>query len=129
MYCLDTNVVIDILRKNEQIRKKIEEISGVGEIYITTITLCELYRGAYLSNKTDYSFQIINNFLTEVEMINFDKDSCQEFGKIYTSLSKRGKITQELDLMIASIAKVNNLVLITRDKEHFKNTDVKLEIW
>jgi predicted nucleic acid-binding protein len=41
-----------------------------------------------------------------------------------------GKQTQEFDLMIASIAKENNLIVITRNKKHFEDIpDLKVEEW
>ena len=38
-------------------------------------------------------------------------------------------MTEESDLMIASIAKANGLVLVTRNKKHFENIDIKIEVW
>jgi len=35
----------------------------------------------------------------------------------------------ESDLMIASIAKNNSLILVTRDKKHFDNLGIKVEQW
>ena len=31
--------------------------------------------------------------------------------------------------MIGSFAKTYNLTLVTKDKKHFENMDIKLEVW
>lgn len=127
-YCLDTNIIIDFLRNDKKIVDLIKDISD-DELFTTYINLCELYKGAYLSSRTESELKIIHNFINSLEILDFSEDSCDFFGKEYARLSNVGKITQESDLMIASIAKVNDLIVITRNKKHFENIDVKIECW
>lgn len=128
MYCLDTNIFVDWLRGDSKLDVKIKSVQDEG-IFMTSVTLCELYRGAYLSSKKDHSLAIIEDLLEDIEIIELTKDACKEFGKDFASLDKLGVRTQDSDLMIASIAKAHNLILITRDKKHFANIDIKLEVW
>jgi tRNA(fMet)-specific endonuclease VapC len=128
MYCLDTNIVIDILRNNESLREKAQNISGRGGLFITTITLCELYKGSYLSERIPFSLNMIEDFLEEVEVIDFNREACKEFGGLYVKLKNSGEMIPETDIMIASIVKENDLILVTRDK-HFEKTGVKVEVW
>ena len=127
-YCLDTDIVIDFLRNDEKIVDAINNLEN-EELYITYITLCELYKGVYLSNKQDYELKIIYDFINNIDLIDFNVEACDFFGSEYARLSKEGKMTQESDLMIASIAKVNDMVIITRNKKHFENIRTKIEIW
>lgn len=128
MYCLDTNTVIDIFRGDRALKEKVEKASDAG-IFITSITLCELYKGAYLSKEAEKSLNEINTFLLYFDSLDLTRDACEIFGKEYSRLQKLGKNTEELDLIIASIAKANNLTLITRDQKHFENINIKKEIW
>ncbi len=128
MYCLDTNIVIDLFRGEEDTIAKIDTIRD-KVIFITTITLCELFKGAYQSSRKR-DLYVIKNFASSNEIITLCVDSCEIFGEVYLELKKKGKLIPEPDLMIASIAKQNNLTLITRDKNHFKNIpNLSLEIW
>jgi len=129
MYCLDTNIVIDIFRGDEKLREKVNEIGESEDIFISFITLCELYKGAYLSKEAEKSLNEINTFLLYFDSLDLTRDACEIFGKEYSRLQKLGKNTEELDLIIASIAKANNLTLITRDQKHFENINIKKEIW
>jgi len=42
---IDTNIVIELFKGNEQVRKKCEEI-GEDRLYISEITVAEFYYGA-----------------------------------------------------------------------------------
>ncbi len=128
-YCLDTNIVFALLRGEALLKNKFIEFSLSGQFYITYITLCELYKGAFLSKLSEKSLQEIESFLQTTEVLDFDIDACKIFGEEYARLNKIGKQTQESDLMIASIAKTYGLTIITRNKKDFENIDVKLEVW
>ena len=130
MYCLDTNIVVDILRGDRLLGDKIDDLMSKGIIfYLTPITLCELYRGAYGHAQKENKLTEINSFISNFELLALDVDSCDNFGNTYSLLKKSGKMTSEFDLIIASIVMVNDLILITRDKKDFEYTGVKLEIW
>jgi len=129
MHCLDTSVVVDFLRGNRHIIDKITKLVEEEKVFLTSITLCELFKGVYLSNKVEKELEIVENFIKSVGFLYHDSDSCKYFGEVFAKLHKNGKMTNEFDLMIASIVKVNNMVLVTMDKRHFENLGVKLEIW
>lgn len=129
MYCLDTDILIDFLRNNEKAVLKIKEISEKGKIFTTPINLCELFKGAYLSSKVTKELNIIYSLIWSLEVLEFREDICREFGIEYGYLKEIGKMIQEFDIIIACFAKINNLTLVTRNKKHFENIDIKLEVW
>lgn len=129
MYCLDTNIIVNYLRGNKETISKVNEISEDCEIFITPLTLCELFRGAYLSTDSEIKVKLIKEFTDSFLLLEFDEKVCIEYGKEYARLSKLGKITENIDLMIACFAKINNLVLVTRNKKHFENIGIKTEVW
>lgn len=130
MYCLDTSILVDIIRGDQVLGDKIDNLMGEGIIfYITPITLCELYRGAYGHAQKENKLAEINSFITNFGLLDLDSISCDYFGKTYSILKKSGKMTGEFDLIIASITLANDLILITRNKKDFEHTGVKLEVW
>ncbi len=122
MYCLDTDVLIDYLRGDEKTIAKLSQLytHGVG-LFTTFINLCELYRGVYASKNKDKEEADINTLIYTIKPLEMDQHSCIFFGKEWARLGKIGKSTQILDLMIASVAVVNNLTLLTRNKKHYEN--------
>ena len=112
---------------DEAVKEKLANISD--NLYITPLLFCELYRGVYLSSKPSNDLQLIDALLASTTLLEFDKVACKIFGQEFARLQKAGKTTEEPNLMIASIAKANYLILVTRNKKHFENINVKLEIW
>lgn len=122
MYCLDTDIVVAFFRRNSEAADKLKQIKAVGaDVAVTTLTLCELYRGAFLSSQRDYNLSIISELLETVTLLPQNEVSCLLFGQDYALLKKKGTLTQETDLMIASVCKANNRILVTRNIKDFKN--------
>jgi predicted nucleic acid-binding protein len=128
MYCIDTNIFVEFLRGNKEIIKRFNEAYS-EDIFVSPITLCELFQGAYLSSNPESKIKEINDFIGSFDLLSFDKDVCEEFGRQYSELAKSGKMIPEFDLIIGCFAKINNLILITRDKKHFENIGIKAEVW
>jgi len=128
-YCLDSSIVIDWLRGDQELDAKIQEAQEHGNIFMTVLTLCELYKGAYLARTKERALVIIKDLVENIGILDLSYEACEEFGKEYAFLDKIGKRTQEPDLMIASIAKVKNFIVVTRNKKHFENVDVRVEVW
>jgi len=106
-YCLDTNIVIDFLRNKPLVVDSIRKMEG-EDLFVTSITLCELYKGVYLSNNSGNELIVINNFLNSVILIEFNQESCRLFGEEYWA---------------------HDLTVVTRNKKDFENINVKLEVW
>lgn len=129
MYCLDSSIVIEIFHGNEIVKSKLGKIEE-SEIFITAITACEIYKGAFLSKNPEKDIFIVNNFLRSVNILDLDVYSGEVYGKVYAELKKSGNLTQDFDLMIAAICIANNKTLITRNKKHFENIkQLKVESW
>lgn len=128
MYCIDTNVAIDFLRGESEIIKKISSLREEG-ICLTSVSLCELFKGVFLSSKSESDLKIVEAFVESNGILDLDKESSSEFGRLFSKLNKIGKMIPEADLMIASIVKANNIALITRDKKHFENLGIEVISW
>ena len=94
-------------------------IQHSGRLAIPSIVLGELYAGAYLLNDPDPLLQKIADLLVFVDVIDFDSDSAEQFGKLRGFLQPRGLVVPPIDLLIASVAVANDLILITHNTSHF----------
>ncbi|MFH0876381.1 MAG: PIN domain-containing protein [archaeon] len=127
MYCLDTNIIVDFFRGNAEIVKKVNENKNVST---TMLNLCELFKGAYISSFSELQIKQINDFSKEIQILNMSKASCDNFGRIYSYLRKKGALSQDFDLMVAAIAIAENKTLITKNVKHFENIpNLKIEKW
>lgn len=131
MYCFDTNIVIDMFRGDRALKARIEAVQHLGvEVSVTTLTLCELFKGAYAAQRQEDALKLVRGFVETVRILEQTSAGCEFFGKDYAALKKSGKLTQEIDLMIGCIAKSNGKILVTRNDKHFKNIpDIRIEKW
>ena len=122
IYCIDTNVVVDIFRGDTTLLNKIENITKQkNNFFITILTLAELYKGAYLSARQEKNILLIKEFIKNIEILNFSKEASEIYGKKFSELQNLGKQTEEIDLLIGSIILANDANLITKNKNHFEN--------
>jgi len=130
MYLLDTNICIYIIKKKPiEVFKRFKQLE-IGTLKISSITVAELYFGAYNSQNFKKNIEIVKNFLLPFEIVDFDKKASIEYAKIKAYLRKKGQIIGELDMQIAGIALSNNLVLVTNnEKEFVRVNNLKIENW
>ena len=120
MPVLDTSFLIDIIRGKTEALRKLYEIEADGlSLNTTQINVLELYKGAYLSEKTTQNIQDIRNILEYLFILNIDENVYEVFGSISARLSTEGRTIGAFDELIASIALCNDGKIVTKDK-HFQ---------
>ena len=120
--CLDTDVLIDYLRKPSPETKRFME--GVFEkklhACITSINAFEIWYGAFLAPEKTHLALCTEDFLNQLEVVDFDYASSVEAGRVLADLRKRGEPLEIRDLFVGCICKVSNMPLITRNFKHYK---------
>lgn len=118
--------MVAYLRNDPSIKNKLEEFAKKQEsLYITTINVFELYKGAYKATQ-GRELAKVERLLNLFIILTLDRDSARLAGDINNKISSIG----ESDLLIASIAMANEQTLVTRNKKHFeKILGLKIEGW
>jgi len=116
---LDSDVVINILKKKEETIKKLKSLKN-SRFFISPIVVAEIYAGARDNEKKD-----IEKLFSYFESIDIDTT----IGRLAGEYAKRykkayNKISLE-DYLIAASVKVHNLKLWTYNKKHY-SMDVEL---
>lgn len=128
-YLLDTDIYIYLLNGNENILQKIKEV-GDTNIYLSAITVAELYFGIFNSQKKNQNLKKIQKHLEKTQIKNFNRSAAKTFGRLKAELKKNGKTLADMDLAIAAIAEENNLALVTHNTRHFeKIPGLVIEDW
>ncbi len=137
---VDTNIAIDFLRgEDPKVEKKIKNLISQGtDLTISQITSCELWYGVYAlksKQKQIVEAKKLNNFISNLsEIKTLDSNSSKIYGEICAELDRSGMRVPQFDLLNASIAIVNKINLITKDKKHFPRINAFsefdfLELW
>lgn len=129
-YLLDTNICIYIIKnKPAQVFEKFLTLP-IGSVGISSITLAELNYGVTKSKSVEKNTNALMKFLTPIEIVDFNYDAANEYGKIRTNLELKGTPIGPLDLLIASHALSLNITLVTNNVKEFNRiSELKIEDW
>jgi tRNA(fMet)-specific endonuclease VapC len=128
--CLDTDLLIAILRGKDEAYSKIVEMDQEAKGATTAVNAFEVFFGAQRSVRKSENVKEASKLLERLEVIPLDLASAQRAGMLAAKLMEKGETIDYRDAMIAGIALENDLVLVTRNKTHFNRIkELKLEIW
>jgi tRNA(fMet)-specific endonuclease VapC len=129
-YLIDTNICIYIMNNRPtDVIQKFKKIN-IGEIGVSTITISELQYGVAKSQSRTNNQIRLDEFIAPLEILPYDRAAAKAYGDIRYQLEKIGQTIGPLDLLIASQAMSQNLIIITnKDREFVRIRKLKVENW
>lgn len=109
---LDTSVLIEVMSNNAKIQDRLERLNE--SVATSVVTKYELLK----AQKEDRAMAL----LEAINIYDYDGVSAERAARIYKELRKRGRMINELDILIASIAIAHDELLVTLDRD-FKNIE------
>lgn len=131
IYNLDTNIVIEFLRSNKSVTRKILNAHDAGDtLIICSVVYYEIMRG-FDQNKPPSGRQIkFKQLYSETEHFILDDKAAGIAAEIYRYLCKRGQKIEDDDIFIAAITLANDAILITDNVKHFERVpNLKVVNW
>ena len=117
-YCLDSNVVSDILRGDSKVIPRLKEVLRNGDkLFIPSIVYYEVVRGLKAAGKTRM-LKNFQDFYDTVRHIDLNMIAIEKAVEIYIQL-RNGQMIEDNDIYIAAIAMVNSCTLVTANVRHF----------
>jgi tRNA(fMet)-specific endonuclease VapC len=127
-FLLDTDTCSAHMRHPAQLAHRF--IQHIGQLAISSVTLAELYAGAYKHSQANRLLALIADLLQDVRVIDFDPACAQRFGQVRGTLLQGGISVPTTDLMIASAALVHDLTLVTHNTADYRNIPgLRLDDW
>lgn len=124
-YCLDSNVVSDILRKHPDVMRHLNAaLDNDDNIFIPSIVYYEVVRGLKAAGKTRM-LKDFDEFYSNAKHLYLDQDDLTTIEKaieIYLQLHN-GRLIEDNDIYIAAIAMVNGCTLITANVRHLSRVE------
>jgi tRNA(fMet)-specific endonuclease VapC len=130
IYSLDTNVIIDLLKKREKTGKRFLEAAYNNQFIIAPYVFFELYYGFYSQNSTAQM-----KIFADIEKILFypglnETDVMKKAAEIAFDLKRHGVSDQKTDIFIAAWTIEADATLVTSNTKHFENIKgLKLVNW
>lgn len=127
-FLLDTNICSSHIRRPAGLAHRMMQYSG--RLWLSSVVLAELYAGAYMLDQPARILASIEELRKDLGVLPFDERCAQEFGKLRGVLKRQGIGGNPVDLMIASVALVHDLTLVTHNTADFRFIPgLRLEDW
>ncbi|MEG3865079.1 type II toxin-antitoxin system VapC family toxin [Microcoleus sp. MON2_D6] len=129
MYVLDTNTLIYYFKGQGQVAQNLANVSPL-EIVVSTIVLFELQVGIAKSNSPAKRTQQLQQFLSRVNVIPFDRDAALAAATIRAQLEQQGTPIGPIDVLIAGTAVALQATLVTHNvKEFSRVSELAIADW
>ncbi len=129
-YMLDTNICIYVIKhKPEMVFQELQK-HDPSEICISSVTYAELVHGVEKSSAVEKNRLALSMLLARIEILNFDVEAANSYGKIRADLEKRGTPIGPLDMMIAGHAQSLGYTVVTNNVKEFARVEgLNIENW
>jgi len=129
-YMLDTDICSYVIRERPlEVFEKFKKVE-VNQLCISTVTYAELIYGVEHSSSRKINRPIIDDFARHLDIIAWDEEAAEHYGKIRAFLRVKGNIIGSMDMMIAAHVRSRNMILVTNNDKHFKRVPkLRIENW
>lgn len=122
-FLIDTDWTIDYLNGARYVRDRLNDL-GISDLGISVVSVAELYEGVLYSRNMEGDHAALNLFLeNEVVVLGVDMEICRIFGRERGRLRRQGRMTGDMDLLIASTCLRHNLTLLSNNRRHFESVE------
>ncbi len=127
---LDTNICIYAIKhKPEKVFLKLQKVEP-EDVCISSITYAELVHGVEKSKAVERNRLALSLLLSNIEILDFDVDAADAYGKVRADLEKKGTPIGPLDMMIAGHALSLGYKVVTNNVKEFSRVKgLKIENW
>ena len=114
-YMLDTNVVTLALKQHPGVMAHLVAVP-MAALCVSALTHAEIMHG--LARKPDARrlHRAVHEFLLRVEVLPFDRQVSQHYGRFKHALEQAGRSLSTMDMLIAAHADAIGAVLVTHDR-------------
>jgi tRNA(fMet)-specific endonuclease VapC len=127
-YLLDTNHAGTLLDEQAPLWERLS-LMNRRECGLCRPSVGELWYMVFNSARKRANRTRLEALLVQFDIWEFDENAAVEFGKMRAELRLQGRPIPIFDVLIASIARVNHLVLLTADHHFDDISGLTIENW
>jgi tRNA(fMet)-specific endonuclease VapC len=130
-YLLDTNAMGHFLDHRRGVDVRVRDARMRGAIIGTCIpVVAELFYGVEFSASRDANRPRLVRGLSRIRCWPFDRKAAEEYGRIAAELRRIGRPMQQIDIMIAAVARsLGNCTVVTNDTDLPAVPGLSVENW
>jgi tRNA(fMet)-specific endonuclease VapC len=126
---LDTNAVSYIVRKAQVRFSARFESSHLTQSAISVVTEAELLFGLARRPQAHALAASVHGLLRKITVLPWTSDSARVYAEIRADLERAGQPMDDMDMMIAAEALVQNTILVTSDTAFSRIERLRTENW
>lgn len=130
-YLLDSGPAFDFMFRRRGVYEQAQTLRRQGaRIGITTPVLGEVIAGVEGSDSRERTWAVVRRTIKQLVLWPYDKAAAYEFGRIFADLRRRGRPMQQIDVMIAAVAKtLGDCTVVSTDSDLSAVPGLKVENW
>ncbi len=125
---LDTDISSYVIRRRTPtLAEKFHK--HADSLCVSVMTAAELRFGAEKAGRPQL-IELVEAFLERLAILDWTNDVCAHYARIRAALERIGRPIGNMDLLIASHAVSQRMVLVTNNLKHFSSVPgLKAEVW
>lgn len=116
---IDTGVFIEHIRSKDKLHTTLYLLPENIELSVSSVSMYELYMGATTKDKEN-DIRILTE---DLQILPFNDSVAIKAAQLYHLLKKQNKLIEFRDIFIAATCLINDLPLLTLNKNHFKRIE------
>jgi tRNA(fMet)-specific endonuclease VapC len=130
-YLLDTNAMGDFIDHRRGVDARVRDARIRGAVIGTGMPVAaELFFGVEFSVSREVNRSRVVRALSRIKCWPFDRPAVEEYGRLAAELQRIGRPMQQIDIMIAAIARsLGNCVVIIDDSVLSAVPGLRVENW
>ena len=130
MKCLDTDLLVAILRGDAEAEEKMRQLDEDGRNATTSVNAFEIFYGAYKSKKRMTNIEGTKRLLSRLDVLSLNVEAAEKAGNFFADLELEGLQVEFRDVLVAASSLENQLALVTRNKKHYSRiVGLTVEPW
>lgn len=129
-YLLDTNIVTAYLKRHPVVRQRIRDAEPAGHpVRLNAVSYYETKRGL-LAIGAHRQLAAFERLWRVLGIVMIDQAVLDRAAELYAELRASGQLIEDADLLIAAIALVHDMTLVTHNTAHFTRiTGLQVDNW
>lgn len=130
-YLLDSGIMSDFVNRRHGVPEKVREAQLVGSRIGTCIpVVAELFFGVELSSTRDENLRRLHRALSGIVCWPLDRGAAEEYGRLAADLRRAGRTIQQIDIMVAAIARtLGQCPVVSTDSDFAAVPGLTVENW
>ena len=127
-YIIDTNTWIEYFKHRNGVPERMNKES-LDNLCVSEVTIAELLYGAVHSKNVDRHLLEVRELQRDITVLPIS-DALEDYADIRHSLTSKGIIVEDFDMLIGATARHYGLIVVTDNLKHFTPMPgVEVENW